>query len=391
MKKIIFLIFSLYLITNINSKAQIVENNNEFAFEIFKQISASDTLENVFLSPFSISTALSMAYDGAAGNTAKEMRKVLRFTKNQKFSHNEFTGLLKYYRNSKQQVFKTVNAAFAQEKYNFLQSYLNLLKNYDAIIKTVDFRDAQKREIARREMNKWVSENTEKKIEELIDKNSIDDLTRLVLINAIYFKADWKYKFDETQTRQMIFQSKKRQYITAFMHMRENMSFYQSDKIVAIALPYADDVATLYVIMPVDENIDGLASSFSYKDFVSLKSELKSTKLDFFIPKIKIESRYKLKDVLIKMGMVEAFTSKANFKKMNGRSDLMIDDVIHQAFIETDENGTEAAAATAVVVREKSAPQIIYVNFNKPFIFVIQENNKGSILFIGKFIKPFQE
>lgn len=373
------------------TKTNIVNNNNVFAFELFAQICNTDTT-NVFISPISISSALAMTYDGAKGKTAKEMRAVLKFTKDQKESHAEITELLAHYRNSKQGIFTIVNAAVAQEKYEFLESYFALLKDYNAIIKTADFKDAVKREEARLQINEWVMDNTNDKIEELLDKNSVDELTRLVLLNAIHFKADWAYIFPEDQTRQMMFYGDYRQYIAYFMHIRENFRFYKNDDLLMIEIPYKDNQASMLIIMPAEgKKVDEFCKTLTYASYIELEKQLSSQLVDLEIPKFKIETKYKLKNPLMSMGMVQAFTSSANFNGMNGRSDLMIDDVIHQAFIEVDEKGTEAAAATAVVVREKSAPQPAYVNINRPFVFIIKENFKGSVLFIGKFNNPTSE
>lgn len=390
--------FSLSLIcffavnfANAQSKSNIVNNNNNFAFSLFAEICKDDST-NVFISPISISSALSMAYDGAKAKTAKEMRSVLRFSKSQSESHKEITNLLKHYENQTESIFKIVNAAVAQEKYNFLDSYFALLKDYNSIVTTADFRDEIKREEARQKINKWVMENTNNKIEELIDKSSLDQLTRLVLLNAIHFKADWKYVFPEEQTSQMIFYGELRHYITSFMRLREKLKYYKNDNVTILEIPYKDDQASMFILLPeAGTNINEFSKSLTYIEFCSLENNLKEQLVELKMPKFKIETKYKLKNTLMSMGMVTAFTSSANFNKMNGRSDLMIDEVIHQSFIEVDEKGTEAAGATAVVVREKSVPQLVYVELNRPFVFLIKENYKSSILFIGKFNNPVME
>lgn len=390
MRKLSVCILSIVLISSAfaQTKSNIVNNNNEFAFGLFAKICETDTT-NVFISPISISSALSMTYDGAKGKTAKEMRNTLKFTKDQGESHREITELLNHYRNSKQTLFTIVNAAVAQEKYDFLDSYFALLKDYSAIIKTADFKDAVKREEARQQINKWVMDNTNNKIEELLDKNSVDEMTRLVLLNAIHFKADWAFAFPEDQTRQMIFYGEKRQYISPFMHIRQTYNFFRNEDYLIIELPYKDNQASMFIILPEKESdFNEFCKSFTYTSFVDNEKLLNKQLIDLLMPKFKIEAKYKLKNPLMAMGMIDAFTGKANFGKMNGRSDLMIDDVIHQSFIEVDEIGTEASAATAVVVREKSAPQPEFVNLNRPFIFVIRENYKGSILFLGRFNNP---
>ncbi|MDD3859180.1 MAG: serpin family protein [Bacteroidales bacterium] len=390
MKYIPFIILSLVIAktSSSQSKTNIVNNNNEFAFELFAEICKTDTT-NVFISPISISSALSMAYDGAKGKTAKEMRKVLRFTKNQDLSHKEITELLNYYCNVKQGLFKIVNAAVAQEKYHFLDSYFALLKDYKAEIKSADFKDAVNREEARKQINKWVMDNTNNKIEELLDQNSLDELTRLVLLNAIHFKADWTHEFPADKTRQMMFYGTYRQYIAYFMNIREKYNYFANEKLEIIEIPYKDSLASMFIILPSDStNINDFCQTFNYEEFCLIEKQMKKAKVDLQMPKFKIEEKYKLKEALMSMGMISAFTTSANFNNMTGRSDLMIDDVIHQSFIEVDEKGTEAAAATAVVVRQKNGEEVIYLNLNKPFVFLIKEHFKGSVLFLGKFNNP---
>lgn len=391
MKRVIIAAFCLMCFGLLNAQSNtdnIVSNNNTFAFKLFAEVCSSDTT-NVFISPISISTALSMTYDGAKWGTAKEMRNTLGFSKNQAQSHDEFTELLAHYNNLKTSLFTIANAAVAQDNYTFLDSYFESLKEYDAIIKTANFKDTDEREKARNEINEWVLDNTNNKIEELLDKNSVSELTRLVLLNAIHFKAKWKHEFPEDRTRQMMFYHPNRQYIGSFMHNRQKYNYFKDDNIQVIEIPYQDDQASMFILLPSDSiDVEDFAANLSYEEFMSLSSKCEFQKVDLLLPKFKVESRYKLKETLMAMGMVKAFTGKANFNKMNGRSDLMIDNVIHQSFIEIDEQGTEAAAATAVVVREKSGKPITYMNINRPFVYVIKDNVKNSVLFIGKLVNP---
>ncbi len=366
----------------------IVDNNNDFSFKVFQEVSKSDT-NNVFISPVSISTALAMTYQGAKGRTAKEMRNTLRFTRNKKETHKQFTQVLKDFQAEQADIFKIVNAVFTQEKYDIRQTFIDALKDYSALIKQADFINDEHREKARNEINNWVLENTNYKIKELIDKTSIDRDTRLVLLNAIHFLADWKYEFPKKKTRQMLFQGTNRQYIASFMHQKEKLNFYEDSLLKFIELPYTNDKASMFILLPQEDyKIDNFIQDLSYEKFKNILNLAKEEKVDVLMPKFKIEAKYKLKENLKNMGMVQAFSKKANFKGINGRSDLLIDDVIHQSFIKVDEKGTEAAAATAVVVRQKSSMRTKHINLNRPFVFVIVEKSKNSILFIGKLMKP---
>lgn len=375
---------------NAQSEATIVESNNNFAFDIFKEIIKTDT-NNIFISPISISTALSMTYDGSKANTAKEMKMMLKFAGAQKKSHASFVKLLDYYSKYNSDMFTISNALVAQEKYPFKNSYFKLIGDYKAIVKTADFTNQESREAVRKPINDWVMQNTNQKIEDLLEKDALNELTRLVILNAIYFKADWKYEFIAERTKQMIFYGLRDvQYVTNFMYSRQKYSYFEDENLRILELPYKEEKASMYIIQPIDnKNFDEFCLSFSYDEFLKYENQIsESLLMELFIPKFTISAKYSLKDNLKALGMVDAFSSKANFGNMDGTNKLMIDDVIHQSFVEVNEKGTEASAATAVVVREKSAVKTLQLLIDKPFVFLIKENSKKSILFVGKFVKP---
>ncbi|MDR2010506.1 MAG: serpin family protein [Bacteroidales bacterium] len=393
MKNIMILLLGMLITISLNSQSleKLIESNNKFTFDVFKEISKSTDSGNVFLSPLSVSTALSMAYYGAAGNTAKEIKDVLYFTGSPKNTHNDFKNLLNYYKLQYAHSFNISNAAVIQDKYNFKKPYLELLDGYDAKMIKTNFRDEKEREDARKNINKWIAENTGNKIEELLGKESLDDRTRLVLLNAIYFKNNWKYSFSEKKTQQMIFYGLSDiQYVTDFMNVREKFNYYEDENIRMIELPYENDSISMYVIQPGGiKDFNEFCTSFSYDDFsIVEKQATKVRNIDLYFPKFTISGKYDLKEPLMQVGINDAFSANANFSKMTGRKDLFIDEVMHQSFIEVDEKGTEASAATAVVIKEKSVPQVIHVSFNKPFIFIIKEKSKNSVLFVGKYVKP---
>ena len=395
MKKALLIILALGISFSLCSQtSSIAESNNDFSFSIFQSINKQDTSTsgtNLFVSPFSIYDALAMAYDGAASKTAKEMRNVMKFKKNQAESHKDFASLLAGYKNDKS-LFSITNAAVAQKDYNFLDSYLANLKDFDATISLADFSNEQARTEALKNINEWVNKNTNGKIRDLLSKNDINSLTKLVLLNAIYFNAKWAKEFKNDKTRKMTFYGKNSvEYITDFMSGTQFISIADDKEASMIKMDYENEKASMFIIMPKENvDIDKFISNFTKEKFDSYCSDSKKIKADVTMPKFKIESRFEMKEILMGMGIKTAFTKNADFSKMNGRSNLLIDQVIHKSFIEVTESGTEAAAATAVIVREKTAvaKQNEKITINRPFIFVIKENTNNAILFVGKYVKP---
>lgn len=394
MKKKLLFIVAIAISTTMCSQNSIVESNNSFTFDVMRNINKDDISKdgtNMFVSPFSIYDALAMAYDGAAKKTAKEMRSVMKFKKDQTESHDEFVKLLNEYKKDNS-VFTITNAAVAQKNYNFLDSYMKCLKDFDATISQADFSKPEERADAVKKINDWVSKNTNKKITDLLSNNDIDELTRLILLNAIYFNANWSTEFKGEKTRQMTFYGKNSvEYVTDFMNGTQNVALSQSDDAQMMKIGYEKEKASMFIIMPKENvDIDKYISELDEQKFASLEKSMQTFKADVSMPKFKIESRFEMKKVLMEMGIKAAFTKSADFSKMNGKSNLLIDEVIHKSFIEVSEKGTEAAAATAVVVREKSMvmkdnPKVV---INRPFVFVIRENKNNAILFIGKYVKP---
>lgn len=394
MKKKLLFIVAIAISTTMCSQNSIVESNNSFTFDVMRNINKDDISKdgtNMFVSPFSIYDALAMAYDGAAKKTAKEMRSVMKFKKDQTESHDEFVKLLNEYKKDNS-VFTITNAAVAQKNYNFLDSYMKCLKDFDATISQADFSKPEERADAVKKINDWVSKNTNKKITDLLSNNDIDELTRLILLNAIYFNANWSTEFKGEKTRQMTFYGKNSvEYVTDFMNGTQNVALSQSDDAQMMKIDYEKEKASMFIIMPKENvDIDKYISELDEQKFASLEKSMQTFKADVSMPKFKIESRFEMKKVLMEMGIKAAFTKSADFSKMNGKSNLLIDEVIHKSFIEVSEKGTEAAAATAVVVREKSLvmkdnPKVV---INRPFVFVIRENKNNAILFIGKYVKP---
>ncbi len=385
---IIIFVLSTSCLSGKDNYSELIKNNNDFAFSLFSKINEKEE-NNIFISPFSISTALAMTYDGAKSRTAREMRKALNFYRNQEQSHKEFTGLLNFYRNLNQDFLNIANAAVAQENYPFLDSYLKLVANYNAKFSTANFRSDEDREKARIKINKWVADNTNNKIEELLDSKTLDAMTRLVLLNAIYFKADWNFEFDKRRTQKAEFFSPQGKLSANFMKITEKFNYYETSDIQMIELPYRDSVASMYIIMHSEKNnINEYITDFDLELFNYYINNSENQKISLSMPKFKMETDYELKDFLKEMGMIRAFNYKADFRGMTGHKDLMIDQIIHKAFIEVDEKGTEAAAATAVVMREKSMRVPVEMNLNRPFIFIIKEHQKNSILFAGKLTNP---
>ncbi|MBN2127363.1 MAG: serpin family protein [Candidatus Diapherotrites archaeon] len=379
-----------------------VNANNQFAFELYNKYSSKE--ENIFFSPYSISTALGMTFEGAKGQTAEEMREVFHFIENEK-NRKESTAILynKLNKGNEKIKLSTANALWAQKDYVFLQEYFDLIEKYYAgKVTNLDF--INKTEESRKTINSWVEQKTNNKIKDLIPQGSITGDTKLVLTNAIYFKGNWLHQFKTEKTFQEEFKLNETQSIqTEFMHLKSSelkdeepgkdlFNYMENDSMQMLELEYNEDKLSMLILLPKN-NLNELEEQLNNEKLSELKNSMRKEKVNISLPKFKLETKYFMGQDLSEMGMPTAFSPSADFSGMTGSKDLMISQVIHQAFVEVNEEGTEAAAATAVIMETTSATPLQPKEFkaNHPFIFIIQEKETGNILFIGKLMNPKNE
>ena len=379
---------------NINPAAieLIVEKNNMFTFDLYQKL--KNNSGNIFFSPYSISTALAMIYGGAVGETEIQMAKTLHFNLDQKIFHKEFSALqesLNESNKSSSVSFNIANSLWLQNDYNFLKSYLNLIKeNYDSEFNCLDFRKTEK---ARKTVNSWVEKKTKAKIKNLIKEGMIGEMTKLVLTNAIYFKGIWEKAFDKKATRPLPFYlNEKKSKNVAMMYQKGKFRYRQDSKmnLQAIELPYDGERLSMLILLPEEkEGITQLEEKINENVITEISQKFQSTKLKLFLPKFKMINEFSLEKILSSMGMPNPFSNQADFSGMTGVKDLNIDKVIHKAFVDVYEEGTEAAAATAVTMRKMFIPQEIPVfKADHPFIFIIRDDITKSILFMGRVSEP---
>jgi serpin B len=372
--------------------------NNAFAFDLFQTIRAND--RNLFFSPYSISLALAMTYAGARTETEQQMADTLHFSLDQDDLHPTFNALDQTLAGRNEPggaeeeggfQLNIANALWGQAGYHFLPEFLDVLAtNYGAGMNLLDF--AADPEAARVTINDWVSDQTEERIQDLLPRGSLDALTRLVLTNAIYFKADWSHPFKEYDTSDRSFTLLDGSEITTPMMQKEGWYGYgQGADYQAVRLPYAGDQVSMLVLMPTGGEFDAFSRELDTERLDEVMRSIREQKIDLTLPKFSFESEIQLRQTLTQMGMALAFdAATADFSGMDGSRDLHIDDVYHKAFVAVDEEGTEAAAATAVVMMEMAAmpEEIPAVTIDHPFLFLIQDNPTGSILFMGQVVKP---
>jgi serpin B len=374
----------------------LVNGNSEFAFNLYQLLKQEEG--NIFYSPYSISLALAMTYGGARGVTAAQMADTLHYQLSQTALHPAFNSLGIELgkrgegakgKDGKGFRLNIVNAIWGQKDYTFLSDYLDLLaENYGAGLRVLDFikNSNQSREV----INQWVSDQTEGRIKDLLPEGSINPLTRLVLTNAIYFNAAWKLPFKPEATVNGPFHLITGNDVTVpMMKQTETFGYAKSGNILAVQLPYDGNELSMVVLM----NESGKFSDFEDKlNFPAVKAvidSLKNTRVALTMPRFGFESEFGLKETLKKMGMEDAFLDNADFTGMSKESDLHIDDVVHKAFVSVDEAGTEAAAATGVIVGTTSMPlDPVTVTLDRPFVFLIRDIQTGAILFIGRVMNP---
>jgi serpin B len=418
MKKTIFVSFWVCCVTAVNCLGAIDSNNTtnkaftadsndinvavagntDFAFALYGKLKDDPNVTvpkgNLFFSPYSLSTALAMTYAGARGNTEKQMATALHFTLPQQRLYPAFGSLQKQLvQEDKSRGYRLLlaNALWLQKGEPFLKEFLDLAGYYyGAGLNQLDF--FNETEKSRQIINSWVEEKTKEKIKELVPPGSVDKLTVLVLTNAIYFKGDWKIKFEKSDTRRADFAiSAKDKVEIDLMHLKENFKYYEDEKMQVLELPYKSNEISMLVLLPKEtEGLKEIENTLTAKSLNDLLSKMKTTKVDVYFPKFKIVwGTFSLKDALIALGMPDAFDlEKADFSGINGEGGIWIKDVFHKAFIEVDEEGTEAAAATGVVRRKLDIPILPIFRADHPFIFIIKDNRSGSILFMGRVMNP---
>jgi serpin B len=371
-------------------KATAVRDNNAFAFALYAQLRERDG--NLFFSPESISTALAMTYAGAKGQTAEEMASTLHFSLGQERLHPAMAALLHDLhadREAKGYQLHTANALWGQKGVPFLPEFLALVKdNYGAGLNEVDFRNAT--EQARQTINAWVEKQTNDKIKNLIAEGVLRPDTDLVLTNAIYFKGDWASPFKKERTHDAPFQVSADEKVTVpLMEQTAKFSYLDGDTFQALELPYAGQDLSMVVLLP--KKADGLAALEQQLTEARVRgwlARLRPEEVRVALPRFKVESGFDLAKTLEAMGMKQAFTPEADFSGMDGRRDLFISAVIHKAYADVNEEGTEAAAATAVLMTRAAARINPIFRADHPFVFLIRDTRSGSVLFLGRVVNP---
>jgi serpin B len=371
----------------------LAESNNLFAADLFKQIQSKS--ENLIFSPYSIGTVLAMIYSGSGGKTAAEMSEVLYFPPQELLDPVESGMRESILATDTMQGtdFRLANAIWAQEDFSFLPDYLaRVEKYYDAPLSLMDFVETSNREESRKKINHWVEEKTNNRIQDLIQPGILDASTRLVLTNAIYFNGGWMFPFDTAATFPSLFHTSKQESIkTDFMHQTRSYPYYEDEEIQAVSLPYKNKRMALMVILP--KSIEGwrlISQVINYERINLVISGMGTREVQLALPKFRSELQINLRQELTSMGMGTAFSRHADLSGMTGEENLYVDEVIHKAFIEVNEMGTEAAAATAAIIGLKSILRDDPVRFNAdhPFVFFLLDRQTGCIIFTGRLVKP---
>jgi len=392
-------IASNVFVSDFNNIKTAVAGNTDFAFALYSRLKDDPNVTapkgNLFFSPYSISTALAMTYGGARGETQKQMATTLHFTLPEQNLYPALGSLQKQLvQKDKSCGYQLLlaNALWGQKGEPFLKEFLDLTEcYYEAGLSQLDF--VNETEQSRLTINSWVEEKTNNKIKDLIPPGGVDKQTALVLTNAIYFKGEWKTKFSWWKTRKADFAvSAKDKVKVPMMYLKEDFKYYGDEKLQVLELPYKGDEISMVVVLPSEtEGISEIENTLTAENLNVLLSNVRTTKVDVYFPKFKMTwGTFSLKNTLVALGMPEAFEpEEADFSGMNGRRILWISDVFHKAFIEVSEEGTEAAAATGVVMSKALHIEPVF-RADRPFVFIIRNNRSGNILFMGRVINPIE-
>lgn len=370
----------------------VARSSNQFAFDLYGRLRAEPG--NLFLSPASISTALAMTYAGAEGQTERQMADVLHLRQPEAQIHAGFgtlSGILNR-AHGENYLLKMANRLWGQKGAAFQPDFLSLTgRRYGAELAQVDFR--RESEQARRAINEWVAAQTNDKIQNLIPPGVLDSSTQLVLTNAIYFKGAWEHEFSESATTDAPFHLTAGQSVpVAMMRQTDEFRYGETDAAQILELPYAGHDLSMLIVLP--KRTDGLAdleAGLSGESFRQWTSGLRRRKVHVEIPKFKLTSQFQLADALRSLGMTLAFSDRADFSGISASDPLQLSEVVHQAFVDVNEKGTEAAAATGAVVAVTAAPvqaRPVVFRADHPFVFAIRDNRTDAVLFLGRVQNP---
>ncbi len=366
---------------------------NAFAVDLYREISAGD--DNLFYSPSSLAAALAMTWAGARGETAAEMADVLHLPADQAAAHAAWAALQDAWAPGEDATHRleVANRLWPQIGFDLQPSYLELVRErYDGGLQPLDF--VGDLEGSRLTINAWVEDRTEEKIKDLLPPGSLVPATRLVLTNAVYFLGDWKHAFEPRATRDEDFRLPDGGTVAApMMRQVERLNLAVHEGVRVLELPYAGEELSMFVLLP--DAPDGLADLERRLDAATLETWLGGAtpeRVRCVLPKFSVTAGFDLAATLAKMGMPSAFApSRADFSGLTGGKDLVIDRVIHKAFVDVDETGTEAAAATAITMKLTSVsnePPPVEFRADHPFLYLIRHRETGAILFLGRLTDP---
>jgi len=372
--------------------AEVVSANNNFTFDLYTKLGKTED-GNIFYSPYSISAALAMTYEGAKEQTADEIKSVFHFPEASALRPNFAAIYNTINQGSQDYALSTGNALWTQKTFPFLEEYKTLVENYYGG-KAADLDFVNETEKSRQTINSFIAAQTNNKITELIPQGLLNTMTRLVLTNAIYFKGTWKWEFDKSKTYQEAFNVTPTDVVqTQMMHMnptKTTFNYVKTNDLQVLEMPYKGDNLSMFILLPTTD-IGSIEPSLTAQKLEEYKLQLEPTNMDLIaLPRFEFKTSYSLNDPLKELGMPTAFSSSADFSGMDGNRDLFIDFVLHKAYVNVDEQGTEAAAATAVGMALTAAPSLPQNVFraDHPFVFVIQEKQTGNILFLGRVTDP---
>jgi serpin B len=372
-----------------------VSGNSAFAVDLYQSLRGQSG--NVFYSPFSISEALAMTWAGARGATADQMAKTLHFSLDQGKLHPALNavdlalasrGAGEPGKDGQPFRLNVANALWGQLGYAFEAPFLDTLaQNYGAGMYIADFRAEP--EPSRQIINAWVADRTENRIVDLLGEGSIDSNTKLVLTNAIYFNASWATPFDAAATTTDTFTKADGTALPVpTMHAEQMAGYAKGTGYELLDLPYAGNQLSMTLILPTAGTIDAFEGALTADGLQKILGGIQAYDVSISLPKFHIESSFNLSDSLVKLGMTDAFSPAADFSGISKQSQLAISAVLHKAFIDVDENGTEAAAATAVVLGDGAIPEHAEIHLDHPFLVMIRDQPTGSILFFGRVADP---